>query len=513
MKPTSDLFELIKSLSKSEKRSIKLLSGIYDKDKTYLKLFELLDKQKTYDEEAIKKIASGEGYGKHYASLKKYLYRTILNHLQYQESSASPSYQIKSMVQKATILYNRNLLKQSEKWIDRAYNLAKDAERFEAEYEILTEWKIKFYFNSNYHQISKSDLDELFNESELLAKKIRYKIMLEKAYRKLSQQIVKMEQARGHHQVKNIKDIFDQIDIPEKDKDVLSSFRIKTLYLQTLFSYYYANNDSKKLFQCNKALAEHCNLEIASKLGLRGVYIATISNYLVSCVKHNRFQSFQDTLKLFKSIEADNVKEQFSQNLLTYQNELFFFLKIGNFDLALELSEKIEGHKPFYSKLTTPDFIMFNYMFAYANFGARKYTETISYLNRLFEHKLFPINKRLITFAKVLNVITHYELTNDLLISSLTVSTKGYLKKNAEFGEVEHILIEFCKKITNAPPKSENRKKIIQDTYQRLQQTLKDSSERLTLDFFDSLSWIQSKADNRSFAEVIRDNVNFKVDN
>ncbi len=48
------LFELIHSLTKSEKRQFKLMSLLHSGDKSYLKLFDEIEKQKKYDEEKIK---------------------------------------------------------------------------------------------------------------------------------------------------------------------------------------------------------------------------------------------------------------------------------------------------------------------------------------------------------------------------------------------------------------------------------------------------------------------------
>ena len=54
MKPSTELFSLIKSLSKSEKRFFKLNSALQAGDKNYLKIFDFIEKQNKYDEEDLK---------------------------------------------------------------------------------------------------------------------------------------------------------------------------------------------------------------------------------------------------------------------------------------------------------------------------------------------------------------------------------------------------------------------------------------------------------------------------
>lgn len=70
MKPSTELFDLIKSLTKSEKRFFKLHSALQSSDKNYLRIFDAIDKQKAYDEEGLKKLFAKEQFIKHFPSEK-----------------------------------------------------------------------------------------------------------------------------------------------------------------------------------------------------------------------------------------------------------------------------------------------------------------------------------------------------------------------------------------------------------------------------------------------------------
>jgi len=54
MKPTHDLFDLVHSLTKSEKRFFKLQSSLQAGEKNYVRIFDLLEKMDHYDEEFVK---------------------------------------------------------------------------------------------------------------------------------------------------------------------------------------------------------------------------------------------------------------------------------------------------------------------------------------------------------------------------------------------------------------------------------------------------------------------------
>ena len=80
--PSNDLFQLIQSLSKSEKRYFKLFATRhFDKDNQYLKLFEAIETQLTYQEALLVPIFSEGKSAAHFAVLKKQLYESLLEAL------------------------------------------------------------------------------------------------------------------------------------------------------------------------------------------------------------------------------------------------------------------------------------------------------------------------------------------------------------------------------------------------------------------------------------------------
>ena len=81
MKPSHELFRLIKSLSKSEKRFFKLMSSLQSGEKNYIKLFDSIEKQNEYNEDAIKHQFREETFIKHLPSEKNHLYKLILKSL------------------------------------------------------------------------------------------------------------------------------------------------------------------------------------------------------------------------------------------------------------------------------------------------------------------------------------------------------------------------------------------------------------------------------------------------
>ena len=81
------IFELIKSMTQTEKRYFKMFVSVFEqKNKTYLKLYNAIDKQKEYDEKALKKKLANERFINHFAVVKNKLYNAILKSLRFYPS-------------------------------------------------------------------------------------------------------------------------------------------------------------------------------------------------------------------------------------------------------------------------------------------------------------------------------------------------------------------------------------------------------------------------------------------
>ena len=103
MKPSTELHDLIKSLSKSEKRYFKLISSLQSGDKNYIRLFDYLEQQEVYDEEAVKKEFKKEIFIRHLPSEKNHLYSLILKSLRSFHADKSAASQLQEQLRNVPI--------------------------------------------------------------------------------------------------------------------------------------------------------------------------------------------------------------------------------------------------------------------------------------------------------------------------------------------------------------------------------------------------------------------------
>jgi len=123
---TDQLFKLIKSLSKSEKRNFTIYAKRIQSSESlkFIRLFEFLEKQKMVNDKII--LAGLHGIEKSQLSnLKRHLYKQIMASLRMIHIQRNSSIQVREYYDYAKILYGKGLYLQSLKIVKKAQDLAK----------------------------------------------------------------------------------------------------------------------------------------------------------------------------------------------------------------------------------------------------------------------------------------------------------------------------------------------------------------------------------------------------
>ena len=134
MKTSSELFDLIKALTGHEKRYFILFSSFQAGHKKYLKLYYLLEKQKTYNEEKLIAALKNDPMCKQLAVSKNYLYTMILKSLNSYNASFKTSFG--SSIDTIEILYYKGLYKQCFKIITKLKKQIYKFEKFHLLFEV-----------------------------------------------------------------------------------------------------------------------------------------------------------------------------------------------------------------------------------------------------------------------------------------------------------------------------------------------------------------------------------------
>ncbi len=111
----------------------------------------------------------------------------------------------------------------------------------------------------------------------------------------------------------------------------------------------------------------------------------------------------------------------------------------------------------------------------------------------------------------VVNIILHYEMNDYDLLEYLIRSAQRLLEKDKETHKFELLVITYIKRLIKADSAEEKRKLFIKLRNKLLFANLENyliafsrgTSEKIILNTFDILSWLESKIEGRSFAAVL----------
>ena len=127
---SDQLFNLIHSLSKGEKRFFKLYASRLTTagDKKFVILFDAIEKQKVYNEDKILE-KNKQLNPTQFSNLKAHLYYQLLKSTKLCNSSNLENIKITELLDYARILYNKCLYKECVKMIDKAKAMASENDR------------------------------------------------------------------------------------------------------------------------------------------------------------------------------------------------------------------------------------------------------------------------------------------------------------------------------------------------------------------------------------------------
>ncbi len=158
---SDELFQLIKSLEKAEKRNFKLFvqRNLGTADLKITLLFDAIDKMDEYDEEALlRKVKTLKKV--QIPNLKANLYRQILASLRTLRDDTNIEIQLHEQMEYARILYNKGLFQQSLKLLQRIKDVAKT-------YHQTTFWHQALVFEKKIEQLHITR--SIQNRAELLS--------------------------------------------------------------------------------------------------------------------------------------------------------------------------------------------------------------------------------------------------------------------------------------------------------------------------------------------------------
>ena len=204
---TQNLFVLIKSLSKGEKRAFRLSSTRHQEgeDSQYLQLFDLLEKSKKFDEEEVRAKLNPSSLTA-YSNLKSRLYDLIMLSLRQVHREKYKGIKVREYIDYAYLLYGRGLHLQALEVLEKAKLLS---QKHYNDFALITIMEFEKTIQSRHITRSKSlSVANMIEESQAMSDKIMVKILLSNIRLKLHQFYVEKGHVSNEKEAKFVETTF-----------------------------------------------------------------------------------------------------------------------------------------------------------------------------------------------------------------------------------------------------------------------------------------------------------------
>lgn len=505
MKPSNELFKLVKSLSKSEKRFFKLSSALQSGEKNYLKIFDFIDKQPNYDEEELKSTFEQEVFIKHLPSEKNHLYRLILKSLRVYYSEQSASSILKQELKNVEILYDKALYKECEKFVQRAKTIAQENEEFYYWYELIS-WEKRLLESAYEEGEFNRDLDSLVTEEEDVIAKLRNLAEYQVIYSKINLIFRSGGFTRNEVERNIVNDIADYHLIKGKNTAISTRASSMCYYIKGLCAATNRNyEDSFQFFNRTRDILDN-NPRIKEDLGQR--YVATLSHLLRCYIENGQFSESEQMIAELRALEGKKgfISTDISLRIFSISYNLEFSLHhaMGNFSKAGMLLPEVEYKEQILGdKISKEQSIQFQYNKAYTYFGLGEYKKALVTLNEVLNDNEQRLRQDIYSFARIFNLIIHFELENYDFLDYVIKSTNRYLSKHDRDYEIENTVIRHIRKLAKLTTNMQ-RTEIFEKMKIEIEGLMHDQQERIILEYFHLPAWIDSKLSKTDFPTAIK---------
>jgi len=500
---TDILFQLVHSLEKSEKRHFKLYikRSSSKEDLKIIQLFDAIDKMSDYNEKLLlKKLASVQK--PQLANLKAHLYKELLASLRLLKSTESIDLQLHEQLDYARILYNKGLYLQSLKILERVKDLAKQYHQESFLIQVISlEKKIETLHitRSGEGKVDRltAEADEVNAQRSMITRLSNLALQLYRWY-------VMNGHARNEKDEQGVKDYFKK-NLPA-DAAQYPGFYEQLYLCQSYCWYAFVRQDFIMYYRYSRKwsrLFEKDPLMISVETGH---YIKGIHNVLTANFDLRNFKQFDRYLHKFERFAqsgAANQHHNFRMQTFVYLSsaKINEHLMKGTFSEGIKMVPEIErGLEEFSLYIDRHRVLVIQYKTAMLYFGNGNYDACIDYLQKIING---PVDLRidLHCYARLLHLMSHFELGNDAIIESLTKSVYRFMSRMENLTVVEEAIFKFLR--TNFYVSSKALKPGLEQFLQQIKQFEKNRFETRAFAYLDIISWVESKVYEQPMSVII----------
>lgn len=501
------LFEMIQSLTKAEKRNFRLYAKRIqgESDAKFLQLFDLLEKQKDFDEETIIRKLKDSNKSQ-LSNLKRHLYQHILTCLRLMEIHKHEEIQIREWIDYAVILYGKGLYLQSLKLLAKAKSLAN-----KINHDILQLEIVEFEKRIESRHITRSTterMDDLQAESEThsntnlsIALLSNFKLALQRLF--INEGHIKTKEDRA-----KLEEHF-RSKLPKQEEEAHTFFEKIHVY----HAYYWYHYLLQEYDKCEEYAEKWVNLYASEPKMIEmdmDMYMIGMHQLLVTAFYLRNYPVFIKTLDRFEKFRKEvypkfNYNSQILSFLFVHQGRFNRHFLEGSFQegTGRTLQHALRRIRKYDNKLDAHKLLIFYFKIAWLWMGAGKPAQAIDYLNQILNHPGKALREDMQAYASLMFIMAHYDLKNMDFLDYVINNTARFISKMQDTSKLQKASIGFFRRLINA--KSDDTAKLFLDFRKKLSELKAEEFEKRSFIFLDIESWVESKIQHKTLAQVVKE--------
>ncbi len=494
MKSSDQLFQLIRSLSRSEKRGFRLFATRYGGPKIYLRLFDAIDAMEEWDEPELRRRLAGERCLRQLNVAKRYLYNQILASLRLCHAGATPRARLRQMLADIEILVEKGLDEQARRLQRAAIELAGRHEELLAlieahgwtdrlERERLTSReKVEAAFAPM--------LDALRRHEEYLDVVVaerKVDLALLGDWPRTADAVAELERAVA--------------DLPPEDRPP-GTRRAAIIACRARSTYHFGRHEyALALDQVERQIA--LMEEQPEMIGVRPyLYLGALNNQLILLKRLGRLERFMAVadkvgaidreLPALASIREPRVRAEIFATL--HMNLLSLYLGLRRSDLLEQLAHRIEqGLRTHARHLDGQVLLKFHHNLAMLHFDLGDLRRALAYNLLIVQSEPPGYARETYYHARLMHVVIHYELGNFDLLEYLIPSTYRYFRSRRIIHRFERVVLDLFGRLLRTRAGRPDLLRLFVETRERFASLTSDPLEADAFRRFQYLDWLDEK--------------------
>jgi len=238
------------------------------------------------------------------------------------------------------------------------------------------------------------------------------------------------------------------------------------------------------------------------------IYLKGVNNLLGALFNlrhHDKFVEYLDLLEdQLKNKKDLNENTEYQLKLYYYTNLINRHFLEGSYDDGLKEITKFEAFmNDFENTMDAHRSINFHYKVACLYFGAGENKKAIIYLNKIIRIKEKSVREDIQCFARILNLIAHYEIGNEELVEYQIKSVFRFLSNMDDMQGVQEEIMSWLRNLRNMKPGELDKSfKILRAKLVKLSQM---KYEKRPFLYLDIISWLEAKIIGTEVQNVVQE--------